>query len=94
MFLQCGTVCVYDGAVLSGPSMTSGGAIHIESGGVVRDAVLNGTAYHIFITGAGIPSQPSLGYVYVSAGGLLENAEATWLQISVSGGGVIRGLTV
>ncbi|MBR6241762.1 MAG: hypothetical protein IKQ82_09950, partial [Lentisphaeria bacterium] len=92
--LMCGTVCVYDGGLISGARMTSGGALHIESGGVVRNAVLNGTRYdYIIMGGPGIPSEPSLGYVYVSAGGLLENAEATWLQISVSGG-VIRGLTV
>ena len=92
--LMCGTVCVYDGGLISGARMTSGGALHIESGGVVRNAVLNGTRYdYIIMGGSGIPSEPSLGYVYVSAGGLLENAEATWLQISVSGG-VIRGLTV
>ena len=92
--LMCGTVGVSGGALVSGVSMTSGGIVNIESGGVVRDAVLIGTRYQLALMGGySPPPEPCMGYVYVSAGGLLENAQANSMRITVSAGGVIRGLT-
>ena len=41
--LMCGTVGVSGGALVSGVSMTSGGIVNIESGGVVRDEAVRQT---------------------------------------------------
>ena len=67
-----------------------GGSVPVLSGDTLSLVDVDGPQYPIFITGSTVPA---LGYLTVEAGGLLEDAEASWMRITVSGDGVARNLS-
>ena len=83
-----GGVPVLSGDTLSVITAADGPILYPSGPSIYIDP--DGPLTPIFIGGSTIPA---LGYLTVEAGGLLEDAEASWMRITVSGDGVARNLS-
>ena len=83
-----GGVPVLSGDTLSVVTAADGPILYPSGPSLYIDP--DGPLTPIFVGGSTVPA---LGYLTVEAGGLLEDAEASWMRITVSGDGVARNLS-